>query len=118
MHSDESIEADDPEDYVPVARITPGAMAMHRHVDPENPEMLPQELLGLPPPTVYDISSDEEEEDHTGKWRDGDLAALILGINHYRERLKGKFIGCTGGRERRDRAWDKVAGEKNYIYLF
>ena len=54
---------------------------------------------------------EELEEEEPGKyWRPEDLEALILGVNHYRDQIKGKFTGCAGGRERKDRAWDKVAG--------
>ena len=69
---------------------------------------LPAELQGVEK-GAPDTDS-EEEDDHTGLWRPGDLDSLILALNHYRPKLKGKFFGTSGGKKRRDVAWDQVAG--------
>ena len=60
----------------------------------------------------------EEEDDHTGLWRPGDLDSLVLALNHYRPKLKGKFWGTSGGKKRRDLAWYQVAGNNYYIYIY
>jgi hypothetical protein len=57
----------------------------------------------------------DEEMDHTGFWRDGDTQQLMLAVNYYRDRLKGKFEGSFGGKEKRDAAWLKVAGKCFYL---
>ena len=110
VHSDESIEPDELEVDGPPPVVNRPVLFRHNAaaVEEGNPLMLPEELRDLPQPD-FDMS-DEEGEDHTGYWRPEDLEALILGVNHHRDRIKGKFTGCAGGKERKDRAWDKVAG--------
>ena len=71
MHSDESIEPDEPEGNDPRPAAAAGGIAFrHQHVEPDNPQMLPQELLERTQEVTFDMS-DEEGEDHTGYWRDG-----------------------------------------------
>ena len=70
---------------------------------------LPPELLPPVEGAVADPNS-EDEDDHTGTWRPGDLESLVMALNHYRNRLKGKFLGSAGGKTRRDQAWQLVAG--------
>ena len=74
----------------------------------------PDEIHGLPdlPP---DEDSDPEDNRHIGLWREGDLGALVLALNYYHDELKGKFIGASGGKERKRKAWQKVKGE--YIFF-
>ena len=73
---------------------------------------LPPELLPAQEGAQLDPNS-EDEDDHTGTWRPGDLESLILALNHYRSRIKGKFLGSHGGKTRRDQAWISVAGMYN-----
>ena len=75
----------------------------------ESSYCLPNELQG---DGEKDEAYDQDDEmDHTGFWRDGDMEQLMYAVNHYRERLRGKFEGSGGGKERREAAWGKVAGK-------
>ena len=78
--------------------------------DPRGPDYhYPDELQGLPD-QAPDEDSDPEDNRHIGMWREGDLGALILALNYHKDDLKGKFVGASGGKERKRKAWDAVKG--------
>ena len=87
-------------------------------VDPVVEEVyhLPAELVPRVEPEIPDYNS-EDDDDHTGVWRDGDLESLIMALNHFKKDLKGKFFGSAGGKKRRDDAWKNVAGNVTFIYV-
>ena len=97
--SDCSWEADLDVMPPPSKKRTPG---------PECSYSVPGELLDLTVNPAYDK---DDEMDHTGFWREGDMQELMMAVNYYRDRLKGKFEGSYGGKERREAAWVKVAGK-------
>ena len=74
---------------------------------------LPAELQDREP-EPFDVSSDEDDTG-SGRWREGDLGTLVLALNYYRDELKGKFVGASGGVDRKKAAWIKVAGKARFF---
>ena len=108
VNSDNDGDEDDNDEYEyeldPQLNEAPVAAAAMGHT-------LPAELMEQVE-QPFDEDS-EEDNTHIGQWRAADLGTLALAINFHREDLKGKFVGASGGTERRKKAWQAVAGKSN-----
>lgn len=71
------------------------------HVLANEPEEVPPFVEWPPPP----------ETTSSHRWKKREIEELSLAVNCYRDALRAKFVGSSGGRERRYQGWISVRGK-------